>query len=105
MPGIAGILVFQPTDADRALVHQMVATLRHRSDDATGTVFMPECGVCAGWVGHAGSFAAKQCSVSLPGAPRLIWSGECFDSGLRGTPSTAPEADDSLLARYDKDGE
>jgi asparagine synthase (glutamine-hydrolysing) len=105
MPGIAGILAVRPTDADRALVHQMVATLQHRSDDATGTVFMPECGVCAGWVAHADSFAAKQCSVSLPGAPRLIWSGECFDSGLRGTPSTAPEADDSLLARYDKDGE
>lgn len=105
MPGIAGIIAPQVTAADRVLVQQMVAALRHRPDDGADTVFLPECGVCVGWAAHAGSFAARQSAAAGPGGVRLMWSGECFSAGQRGNPSTAPDAADSLLARYAREGE
>jgi len=105
MPGIAGIIAPQVTAADRALVQQMVTSLRHRPDDVADTAFLPECGVCAGWAAHSGSFAAQQSSAAASGGARLMWSGECFGNGRRGTPSTAPDAADSLLARYQVEGE
>jgi asparagine synthase (glutamine-hydrolysing) len=105
MPGIAGIIAPQVTAADQALVQQMVAALRHRPDDIADTSFLPECGVCAGWVAHAGSFAARQSSTAAQGAARLMWSGECFGGAQRGTPPTAPDVADSLPARYEREGE
>jgi asparagine synthase (glutamine-hydrolysing) len=105
MPGIAGIIAPEVTAADHALVQQMVAALRHRPDDATGATSIPELGICAGWVAHAGSFAARQSDASSSGALRLLWAGECFAPGQRGTPPTAPIAPDSLLSRYESEGE
>jgi asparagine synthase (glutamine-hydrolysing) len=78
MPGIAGIISRKPAAESARLVKTMVASMRHESFYATGNFAAPELGVCAGWVAHENSFAAKQVFYNEQKDIALIFSGECF---------------------------
>lgn len=92
MPGIAGILAPAPSAAHESAVRRMVATMEHQPESETGLCLVPESGVYAGWVAHAGSYAARQ-STARAGVPAwLVFSGECL-----GADATA------LLARHGRD--
>lgn len=105
MPGIAGVFSTTSSTACQPLARQMVAAMRHRADDVHGTIDLPELGVSAGWVAHAGSYAARLSATEQPGAPRLLWSGECFGADGTGTPEVALTSRDAPLALYEGQGE
>lgn len=70
--------------------------MQHQPDSESGTAFAPEIGVYGGWLAHAGSYAAEQCTQEA-GATRLLFSGECFGPGA--------EHGASLAERYLAQGE
>jgi asparagine synthase (glutamine-hydrolysing) len=96
MPGIAGIVAPVASALYEGLAKRMVASMCHQPASATGTLFEPALGLYAGWVAHEESFAAVQSSTTAPSGSALLFAGECF-------PATA--AFDSLLDRYEADGE
>jgi asparagine synthase (glutamine-hydrolysing) len=78
MPGIAGIISRKPATENARLVKTMIATMRHESFYVAGDFIASELGVCAGWVAHEISFAAKQVFQNEQKDITLIFSGECF---------------------------
>jgi asparagine synthase (glutamine-hydrolysing) len=78
MPGIAGIISRKPAAENARLVKTMVAAMRHESFYATGNFAAPELGLCAGWIAHENSFAAKQVFCNEQKDITLVFSGECF---------------------------
>lgn len=78
MPGIAGIFAATPSPAHESAVRRMVATMEHHGESESGLCVVPEFGVYAGWVAHAGSYAAQQ-SIARAGVPAwMVFSGECL---------------------------
>lgn len=78
MPGIAGIFAASPSAAHENAARRMVATLEHQPESESGLCLVPELGVYAGWVAHAGSYAARQ-STARAGVPAwLMFAGECM---------------------------
>jgi asparagine synthase (glutamine-hydrolysing) len=111
MPGIAGIISRRPSAECQRLVQAMVASMRHEPDYVSGTSFVPELGVYAGWVAHQNSFAASQPVVNLQGDILLVIAGECFlDAETRlelsrdGHTSASGKAD-WMMALYEKWGD
>jgi len=92
MPGIAGLLTVAPSPEHEDTVRRMLETLRHQQDSSSGVHFAPELGVYAGWVAHAGSFAARQSAAEAPDGTAIAFAGECY-----------PASD--LLDRYRRDGD
>jgi asparagine synthase (glutamine-hydrolysing) len=78
MPGIVGIISRKPAAENARLVKTMVESMRHENFYATGNFVAPEFGVCAGWVAHENSFAAKQVFENETKDIALVFSGECF---------------------------
>jgi asparagine synthase (glutamine-hydrolysing) len=78
MPGIAGIISNQPSGQCQRLVQAMVASMEHESFYTSGTSFVPEMGVYAGWVALENSFAGSQPVVNHNGDILLVFAGECF---------------------------
>jgi asparagine synthase (glutamine-hydrolysing) len=78
MPGIAGVFTTAPSPLYEHQVRRMVATLRHQVDSESGIFLAPELGVYAGWLAHAGSFAARQCAEVPGSSTTLVFAGECF---------------------------
>ena len=56
----------------------MVATLWHQPESENGIVLEPGLGVYAGWVAHAGSFAARQSRAAPGSTTSLFFAGECL---------------------------
>jgi asparagine synthase (glutamine-hydrolysing) len=56
--------------------------MKHKPAYASGTYSFPSVGVYAGWVAHEGSFAARQSAHSAHPGAILLFSGECFQSGI-----------------------
>lgn len=54
--------------------------MKHEPGYVSGTYSLPALGVHAGWVAHAGSYAASQPASREPGGPVLLFSGECYSS-------------------------
>lgn len=56
----------------------MVAPLKHEDFYTTGTYFVPEMGVYAGWIALENSFAANQVFFNEQRDIAILFSGECF---------------------------
>jgi len=78
MPGIAGIISRRPPNECQRLVNKMIGIMRYETFYTSGTCFVPEMGVYAGWVAHDDSFAARQCVHRDHNEVNLLFSGECF---------------------------
>jgi len=111
MPGIAGIISRRPPDQCRRVVQAMVASMQHETFYASGTTFVPELGVYAGWVTHEKSFAASQAQIHQQEDILCVFAGECFfDAKTKreiAAQGQAPAEADvaSLIALYRKLGE
>ena len=104
MPGIAGIISSTASVEHEESVRRMVATMRHQPASDEGTLSLPHLGVYAGWVSHAGSYAAKQSSVVGNHGTRLLFSGECYSPDM-GSPTRPGTVEKSLLSRYEVEGD
>jgi len=78
MPSIVGIISQKPPEECRRLVKAMVASMQHERFYVSGTCFVPEMGVHAGWIAHENSFAAGQVFWNEQRDVALVLSGECF---------------------------
>jgi asparagine synthase (glutamine-hydrolysing) len=78
MPGIAGMISKRPALECAGLVGSMLACMRHEDFYISGTYFLEEMGVYAGWIAHEDSFAAEQIFFNEQRNIALILSGECF---------------------------
>jgi asparagine synthase (glutamine-hydrolysing) len=86
----------------------MVRSMEHESFYQSGTYFVPEMGIYAGWVALASSFASGQPIVHRQEDVALIFAGECF----RDPQSPVLQSDDSragydadwLVSLYEKEG-
>jgi len=78
MPGIVGMISQRPPEDCQRLVETMVAVMQHERFYVSGTHFVPEMGLYAGWVAHENSFAASQPFLNERRDLALILSGECF---------------------------
>jgi asparagine synthase (glutamine-hydrolysing) len=98
MPGIAGIVSLRPSAECERLARTMIAALEHEPFYQSGTCFVPELGIYAGWVAHEGSHAACQ-SALTPGAPvSAVMSGECLaDDGEVGVASLYQSQGDDAI--------
>ena len=77
MPGIAGIVGSTSPDNCQHMLREMIRSMRHHEAYVSGTHFFPDIGVYGGWVGHEGSFSARQSASGRTDAV-LLFSGECF---------------------------
>lgn len=81
MPGIVGIVGLQlPPEECAERVTRMTRSLVHEPFHQSGTAAFPELNIHAGWVSHAGSFAADQIFWSESRKVALLLAGECFCS-------------------------
>jgi asparagine synthase (glutamine-hydrolysing) len=78
MPGIIGMISQKRPEGCRGLVKAMVATMQHEKFYVSGTCFIPEMGLYAGWAAHGNSFAVNGPSWNEQRDVALIVSGECF---------------------------
>src|SRR5438552_2101400 len=78
MPGLVGIISQRPAGECESLVKFMVASMEHESFYVSGTYFVPQMGLYAGWVAHQNSLAAGQVFFNELKDVALIFSGECF---------------------------
>ena len=78
MPGIVGIISKNQPDECKSLVQEMIRCTKHESFYVSGTHFVAEMGIYAGWVALEGSFAAKQLFTDERKDIALLLSGECF---------------------------
>lgn len=83
----------------------MVATLEHQPESERGLCLMPERGVYAGWVAHAGSYAAQQSTARGQSDACTVFAGECTGSDAstrlaehRGDPARAVAELNGLFA-------
>ncbi len=84
MPGIVGIISSGPGGECQSLVRAMIGSMEHERFYTSGTYFIPELGVYAGWVALKDSFAASQPFLNEERDIALLFSGECFaDSTVR----------------------
>jgi asparagine synthase (glutamine-hydrolysing) len=78
MPGIAGIISRRAPEQCQRLVEAMVASMQHEAFYVSGTSFVPEMGMYAGWVAHENSFAGSQPVINDREDFVLVFAGECF---------------------------
>jgi asparagine synthase (glutamine-hydrolysing) len=84
MPGIAGIISKGPNEEHKRLVKSMVSSMEHEPFYISGTYFVPEMAIYAGWVVHENAFGAGQPFFNEQRDIFLFFSGECFpDSETR----------------------
>jgi len=84
MPGLTGIISQRPAEDCQRLLKSMVASMEHERFYRSGTHFIPEMGIYAGWVADEDSFAANQVFINERRDIALIFAGECFiDSETR----------------------
>jgi asparagine synthase (glutamine-hydrolysing) len=78
MPGIVGIISSRPAGECQSLVRAMIGSMEHERFYTSGTYFVPELGIYAGWVALKDSFTARQVFFNEQKDIALIFSGECF---------------------------
>ncbi len=78
MPGINGIISARSPVECRNLVTSMTSCMVHETSYVSGTHFVPQIGVYAGWIAHGDSLAAGQVFLNEHKNVALIFSGECF---------------------------
>ena len=108
MPGIAGIISRQAGADHRRLVARMLESMMHEPFYASDSCVVPELGMCAGWVAHPGSFAARESDTGAGEPINLLLAGECYRSdGANDRPVDVHPGGTSrsILALYDRLGE
>ena len=110
MPGIVGIISQKSADECAALVGSMLAYMQHEVFYTSGTYFLEEMGVYAGWTAHEGSFAAGQVFFNEQRDIALIFSGECYvdpevPASLRQKGHRLENNSDWLIHLYEEAGE
>ncbi len=88
----------------------MVSSVQHEDFYASGTYFLEQMGVYAGWTAHEESFAAEQVFFNEQRDVALILSGECFvdpeaRSGLRRKGHKLETNNDWVAHLYEEQGE
>src|SRR6266571_2432327 len=78
MPGIVGIIAEDPTMECQDRLRSMLRCMMHEPFYVSGTYFVSELGIYAGWVAHEDSFAAGQVFLNEKRDVALILAGECF---------------------------
>lgn len=78
MPGIVGIISRNFPDECMRLVQSMIRCMEYESFYVSGTHFVRDMGIYAGWVAIDGSFAAKQVFTNKRNDIALLFAGECF---------------------------
>jgi asparagine synthase (glutamine-hydrolysing) len=110
MPGIVGLISDRPAADWERLAAAMVGSMKHEPFYRSGTYFVPEFGVYAGWTAHGNSFGAGQASFNERHDIALFLSGECFAnpeirSGLRRKGHKLETNNDWLVHLYEEEGE
>ena len=106
MPGIAGLVSARsPEECERTLA-QMIATMRHRADLASGMRSERELGVYSGWVAHRKSQAERVSGHADTRDVALVFAGECFryTSATTGDAPFDPGNVDWWRQQYRRDG-
>jgi asparagine synthase (glutamine-hydrolysing) len=86
----------------------MLDSMMHEPFYESDSCFAPELGVCAGWIAHPGSYAARESNVGSGEPVNLLLAGECFRSGgtnddpVAARPGETPR---SILPLYDRLGD
>ena len=110
MPGIVGIISQRPSEECQSLVRSMVRSMEYERFYQSGTYFVPEMGIYAGWVAIAGSFASSQLFTNQKKDVVLLFAGECFqdhDSEVelyRNGDSRGGNSASWLISLYEKEG-
>lgn len=111
MPGIVGIISQNIPDECTSLVQSMIRCMEYESFYVSGTHFVPEMGIYAGWVALEGSFCAQQVFTNLRKDITILFAGECFPdseshtpAGLNGNLRSEKEAG-WLVHLYEKQGD
>ena len=110
MPGIAGIISRGPVEDYQRVAAAMVRSMQHEPFYTSGTYFVPELGVYAGWTAHENSFAADQVFLNEQRDIALLLSGECFvdqevRSALKRKGHCLEETNNWLVHLYEEEGE
>jgi asparagine synthase (glutamine-hydrolysing) len=110
VPGIAGIITRSNASDTRRLVASMLDSMMHERFYESGTCSVPEVGVCAGWVAHPGSFAARESTAGAADEVSLLLAGECFqDDSAKNRPAVSGPREmqrpKSILPLYDRLGD
>jgi asparagine synthase (glutamine-hydrolysing) len=110
MPGINGIISLKSPAECGDLVLSMTRCMLHENSYVSGTHFVPDMGLYAGWVAHDTSFAASQVFLNERKDIALIFAGECFvDDETRATLKHERhrlETDGDLLVHlYEEEGD
>jgi len=110
MPGIVGIISDRPVGECESLVKAMVASMQHEDFYMSGTYFVEEMGIYAGWMAHKGSFSAEQVFFNQQRDIAVLLAGECLmdpdiSTSLRRR-AHRPETNNDWLAHlYEEEGE
>ncbi|MBV8585990.1 MAG: hypothetical protein JO308_06860, partial [Verrucomicrobia bacterium] len=98
MPGIAGVISEIGADACQRVVHSMIGRMQFETFYASGTHFVPEMGIYAGWVAPECSSAAKQIFTNPRKDIVLLFAGEFF-------PGSKDESNSCRNGNSDREGE
>ena len=75
MPGIVGVISQIPAEECKRLVDSMISCMEYETFYVSGTHFVPEMGIYAGWVALDGSFAAQQVFTNERKDIALVFAG------------------------------
>jgi asparagine synthase (glutamine-hydrolysing) len=100
MPGIVGVISQLPAEECKRLVDSMISCMEYETFYVSGTHFVPEMGIYAGWVALDGSFAAQQVFTNERKDIALVFAGECFPAAES---QTLPGRNGDLRAQKDGD--
>ena len=105
MPGISGIISGRSVVDCERVAEAMVGSMKHQRVYNSGTYFLPDLGVYAGWTAHGNSLAGAQAFFNERCDIALFLAGECFvDPGLKRTRKLETNGD-SLVRLYEEEGE
>jgi asparagine synthase (glutamine-hydrolysing) len=109
MPGIVGVISQIRTGECESLVHSMISCMEYETFYVSGTHFVPEMGIYAGWVALEGSFAAQQVFTNDRKDIVVVFAGECLpgseSQAVRGRNGNQPDDKSWLVRLYEEQGD
>jgi asparagine synthase (glutamine-hydrolysing) len=101
MPGLAGIIIREPTADYTVDLGVMLESMRYEPFYVSGSEIFSDLGIYAGWVAHPGSFAARHSFCDVDSDVALVFSGECFE----GDHANSASGKSWIIQNYAKLGE
>jgi asparagine synthase (glutamine-hydrolysing) len=109
MPGVVGVISKIHARECESLVHSMISCMKHESFYVSGTHFVPEMGIYAGWVALDGSFAAQQVFMNDRNDIILVFAGECLpgseSQAVHDRNGNLPDDKSWLIRLYEEQGD